>query len=459
MSRTAVLNIVGLTSGLISEENTPAIDRYCKAQPMANFAPTFPALTCSAQATYMTGRDPGGHGIVGNGWYNRSLCEVQFWKQPDALVQGQKIWHFLRDKKPEARTAKLFWWYNMYSEVEYAMTPRPMYPADGRKVFDIYTQPPDIRFEIQKKEELGPFPFRNFWGPAAGIGCSDWIASSALWIEERQRPDLSLVYLPHLDYALQKVGPGDPGIAAELRAIDAVVGRLLDSYAAAGVSVLLLSEYGITAVDRPLHLNRLFREKGWLTVKDELGLELHDPGASKVFAVADHQVAHVYCNDPSLLGAVRELLESVEGVEQVLAPDDLGWGRESVARERGGDLVAVADARSWFTYYYWFDDAVAPDFARCIDIHRKPGYDPVELWIDPGLRFPTLRVLKFLLKKKLGFRGLLDVIPLDAGLVGGSHGRRSEDPWEQPLIVGPTAERVRVDTDVCKAILASCLES
>jgi predicted AlkP superfamily pyrophosphatase or phosphodiesterase len=196
---------------------------------------------------------------------------------------------------------------------------------------------------------------------------------------------------------------------------------------------VLLSEYGLTPVDTPIHLNRLFREKGWLAIREELGLELLDCGASKVLAVADHQVAHIYLNDPSLAGTVRGLLEAQPGIESVLGQS--GKAALGLDHPRAGDLVAVATERAWFTYYYWTDDALAPDFARCVDIHRKPGYDPVELFLDPNIPFVKLKILARLLQKRLGFRMLMDVIPLDATLVKGSHGRRVATPADQPLIL------------------------
>ena len=215
------------------------------------------------------------------------------------------------------------------------------------------------------------------------------------------------MYLPHLDYNLQRLGPSHPDIADDLRAIDEVVGDLIAFFEARAVQVLLLSEYGISDVDHPVHLNRVFREEGWISIKDELGLEQLDCGASQAFAVADHQVAHIYVNDPGLLETVKATVENVPGVERVL--DEAGKREYGIDHERSGDLVAISDPNAWFTYYYWLDDAVAPDFARCVDIHRKVGYDPVELFIDPKLKLPALPIAKFLAKKKLGFRACVSI--------------------------------------------------
>jgi predicted AlkP superfamily pyrophosphatase or phosphodiesterase len=443
MNRVAVINVVGLTESLIGGQ-TPRIAEFCGRGSLAHVSPAFPAVTCTAQSNYLTGKLPSEHGIVGNGWFNRELAEVHFWKQSNHLVQTPKIWDSLRSTHKQATVANCFWWYNMYSSVDYSITPRPMYRADGGKNFDVYSWPYSIREEIKK--DLGEFPFFGFWGPAAGVktpqGSADcasrWIAESAKWIEQKFSPALNLIYLPHLDYNLQRHGPFagttiNPTIVPDLRAIDSIVGDLIDFFGKRGVQIVLLSEYGITNVDTPVHLNRIFRKQGWLALKDELGLEILDAGASRVFAVADHQIAHIYLNDRSLEKSVRGVLEKTPGVEKVLG------GAEKMAagitHPRAGDLIAVAAENAWFTYYYWYDDARAPDFARTVDIHRKPGYDPVELFLDPKIPLPKLKIARRLLQKKLGFRMLMDVIPLEATLVKGSHGRRPTDEKDWPVII------------------------
>jgi predicted AlkP superfamily pyrophosphatase or phosphodiesterase len=453
MNRTAVINVVGLTDALIGE-HTPRIREFAARGSKANIEPAFPAVTCTAQSTYLTGTTPHAHGIVGNGWYDRELAEVQFWKQSNHIVQGRKLWEELRERDPKFTCAKLFWWYNMYSTADYSITPRPMYPADGRKVFDIYTNPGEVRGQIKK--DLGEFPFATFWGPAAGMdspqgppdAASRWIAASAKWIEQKYQPTLSLVYLPHLDYNLQRHGtfteirnpPGVGGyelnaaIIPDLRAIDAIVGDLVEFFRERAVQVVLLSEYGITNVSRPIHLNRLFREhaRPWSKVRDELGLELLDPGASDVFAVADHQIAHIYFNNRKVENNVRALIEREAGATVLGEREKADLG---IDHPRAGDLIAIAPEDAWFTYYYWLDDARAPDFARTVDIHRKPGYDPAELFLDPKIKSPKLKIARRLLQKKLGFRMLMDVVPLDAKLVKGSHGRRPKNISDYPVII------------------------
>lgn len=429
--RVAVLNVVGLTRSVLAE--MPRLLAWSESRELQSFKPAFPAVTCTAQSSYLTGRPVGEHGIVGNGWYDREAAEVKFWKQSNHLVKGKKVW-----ETAGVSCAKMFWWYNMYSSADFAATPRPLYPSDGRKFFDIHTQPMGMREEI--KADLGDFPFPAFWGPKAGIASSQWIADSARWIEEREKPQLNLVYLPHLDYGLQKYGPGASEMAAEYAAIDEVTCDLIAFLEERGVEVLVISEYGISRVSRPVHLNRIFREKGWVQIKDELGRETLDCGGCRAFAVADHQVAHIYLNDHSIADEVREVVRSTAGVEEIREGKEL-WG-EGVGAQRGGDFVAVSEEDAWFTYYFWEDDARAPDYARCIDIHRKPGYDPVELFLDPAIKFPLLKIGIFLAKKKLGLRGLMDVIPLDAALVKGSHGRDTVPVAEQPVVIGKGAASV-----------------
>jgi len=440
MKRTVVINVVGLTEGLLGR-HTPRLDAFRRKGSLRRIDPAFPAVTCTAQSNYLTGRPPAEHGIVANGWYDRTLAEVQFWKQSNHLVTAPKLWDALKARNPSFTCAKLFWWYNMYSTADWSITPRPMYPADGRKFFDIYTWPYEIGPAI--KHELGEFPFYGFWGPAAGVdtpqgradATSRWIAESAQWIEREHEPTLNLVYLPHLDYNLQRFGPDDPRIARDLGEIDTIAGDLIDYFGGRGVQVVILSEYGIVPVRQPVHLNRVFRAKGWLTVREELGLELLDAGNSRAFGVADHQVAHVYVNDQSIINQVRATLESVAGVARVL--DAAGKREYGIDHVRAGDLVVLARDDAWFTYYYWEADARAPDFARCVDIHRKPGYDPVELFADPALSPLALRakVGWRLLQKKLGFRMLMDIVPLDAALVKGSHGVCPSRTTDWPVLM------------------------
>ncbi len=435
MTPTLVLNVVGLTKALLGE-HTPHLSRLAADAVVAPIAAVTPAVTCSAQATYLTGVLPSEHGIVGNGWYFRELCEVWFWRQSNRLIEAPKVWELAKQRDPAFTVANLFWWYNMYSTADWSVTPRPMYPADGRKLPDVYTQPGDLRDELNRK--FGTFPLFRFWGPAADIASSRWITDAALHVLREKAPTLCLVYLPHLDYNLQRLGPdlSHPKIQSDIREVDALCGELIDTAKDSGRQVIVMSEYGITEVRDAVHINRALRQAGWLKTRLEMGRELLDAGASAAFAVADHQLAHVYINTPAVAEDVRRLIANLDGVQTILGEEEK---REvGLAHERAGDLVAISDPDRWFTYYWWLDDRHAPDFAPTVDIHRKPGYDPVELFINPELRFPKLAVGWRLLKKRLGLRTLMDVISTSqVALVKGSHGRPTDDPSLGPVLIAP----------------------
>ncbi len=434
LTRTLVLNVVGLTPALLQQ--APNLSRLARSGGMRPLTTITPAVTTAVQSTFVTGALPRDHGIVANGWYFRDLAEVWLWRQSNHLVEGEKLWEAARRRDPAFTCAKLFWWYNMYSSADIAVTPRPMYPADGRKLPDIHTNPPELRDELQKR--LGQFPLFRFWGPGADIVSSQWIGRCALHVFDRYRPTLTLVYLPHLDYNLQRLGPDHPRIAQDVVAVDEVCGELIDSAQRAGARVVALSEYGITPVSNPVHINRALRQAGYIQVREELGRELLDAGASRAFAVADHQIAHIYVSEPALVPQVKALVESLPGVERVL--DEAGKREQGLDHPRSGELVAIARADSWFTYYYFLDDDRAPDFARTVDIHRKPGYDPVELFIDPQLHLAKARIAWKLARKILGFRYMMDVISLDARLVKGSHGRPTDRPEHGPLVISSEPE-------------------
>jgi predicted AlkP superfamily pyrophosphatase or phosphodiesterase len=430
MRPTLVILVVGLTPAHLGPA-TPRLSALARAGAARPLAPAFPAVTCTVQATFMTGTPPRDHGIVGNGWLFRDLMEVWFWRQSNALVGGEKIWEAGKRRDPAFTCANMFWWYNMAARHDIGVTPRPIYKSDGRKLPDCYAKPAELRDELTGA--LGAFPLFRFWGPATSIAASRWIADAALHVRRTRAPTLTLAYLPHLDYDLQRFGPDDPRIADNLAAIDAVAGDLIADAARDGARVIVLSEYGIARVTTPVHINRALREAGLLKVREEDGGEILDVPQSDAFAVADHQVAHVYVADPSRVAEVKRMVAALPGVERVL--DRAEQGALAIDHPRAGDLVAIARADAWFTYYYWRDDRHAPDFARLVEIHRKPGYDPVELFIDPAIRAPRLAVGWRLAARALGFRTLMDVIPLDATLVRGSHGRLPDDPAAGPLLI------------------------
>jgi predicted AlkP superfamily pyrophosphatase or phosphodiesterase len=427
--RVVVILVVGLTPSMLGPD-APHLRALANDGFMAKLTPVLPAVTCSAQASMLTGTLPREHGIVANGWYFRELSEILFWRQSNRLIQGEQLWETARRRRPELRTAQLFWWYNMYCSAEFSVTPRPIYPADGRKLPSVYSQPPALGRDLQAR--FGTFPLFNFWGPTANIESSAWIARASRVVFDEQRPELTLVYLPHLDYALQKYGPKHPAIRAEIRAVDAEAGRLIEHVRAQGAEVVVVSEYGIEQAQGVVRINQRLRDAGLLTVQETLGWELLDAGASRAFAVADHQIAHVYVRDPADLSRVAELLRNEPGIERVL--DEAGKREVGLDHARSGELIAIAQPGYWFAYYYWLDDARAPDFARTVDIHRKPGYDPVELFLDPDRPLVKLQIAWTLAKKLAGLRYLMNVIPLRPELVQGTHGRVVSGD-EGPLLI------------------------
>ena len=429
MTPTVVLNVVGLTPALLP--HAPNLQALAARGAMRPLSTVMPAVTTTVQSTLLTGELPRGHGIVANGWYFRDLSEIWLWRQSNRLVGGEKVWDAAKRRDPDFTCAQMFWWYNMYADVAFAVTPRPMYLADGRKLPDIHTHPSALRDDLQGA--LGTFPLFQFWGPGAGIASTRWIVDSTLRVLQQHQPTLTLAYLPHLDYDLQRLGPNHPDIPAQVAAVDALCQPIIELMRQRGGHVLALSEYGITEVSRPVHINRALRAAGWLKVRIERGLEQLDAGASDAFAVADHQLAHVYVARPELVPEVAACLAALPGVEAVL--DEAGKQAAGLDHARSGELVAVARADSWFTYYHFLDDAKAPDFARTVDIHRKPGYDPVELFIDRNIAFPKLAVATRLARKMIGMRYLMDVIGLDATVVRGSHGRPTDRPEDGPLII------------------------
>lgn len=333
----------------------------------------------------------------------------------------------------------------MYSGADWSATPRPIYTADGRKIPDHYTYPAGLHDELDAK--LGAFPLFKFWGPASDITSSEWIARATLHVMATRKPTLTLTYLPQLDYNLQRLGPDlkHPRVIKDLEEIDALCGTLIDAADRNGTQTIIVSEYGITPVTNAIHINRALRQAGLIQVRVERGREQLDPGASTAFALADHQIAHVYVEDPARIDDVKALLEQLDGIESVL--DEEGKRAIGLDHSRSGELVAVSKPDRWFSYYYWLDDCCAPDYARTVDIHRKPGYDPLELLIDPEIRWPIVTIAARLAKRKLGMRSLLDVISLkDTQLVKGSHGRPVDDPEHGPLVISSRAELLPLGT-------------
>ena len=432
MKPVLLLDVVGLTSTALA--HMPRLRQLAANGWQSELATVLPAVTCSVQSTMLTGLSPAEHGIVGNGWYFRELGDVYLWRQHNRLVEGEKLWEAARRARGEYAAANVCWWYAMGMTTDVTVTPRPVYHADGRKSPDAYVRPPALHDDLVGR--FGEFPLFTYWGPTADITSSRWIVDATRHVLRTHAPDLTMAYVPHLDYDLQRFGPTSPQADAAAAELDATLAPLLDDAANQGVTVLVVSEYRIADADRPVHLNRILRREGLLEVYVQDGKEQLDPWTSRAFAVADHQVAHVYLGDqqdPALRRRVTDLLRGVPGVDEVL--DREAQARYGLDHERSGDLVVVAEPGAWFTYYFWLDDARAPEYARGVDIHRKPGYDPAELFFDPADRLAKAKAGLNLVKKKVGLRYAMSTVPLDASYVKGSHGRLPDSSADTPLVL------------------------
>ncbi|ARK04519.1 alkaline phosphatase family protein [Cellulosimicrobium sp. MI9406] len=437
MKPVLLLDVVGLTSTALA--HMPRLRQLAASGWQSELATVLPAVTCSVQSTMLTGLSPAEHGIVGNGWYFRELGDVYLWRQHNRLVEGEKLWEAARRAHGEYSSANVCWWYAMGMTTDVTVTPRPIYHADGRKSPDAYVRPAALHDDLVGR--FGEFPLFTYWGPTADITSSRWIVDATRHVLRTHAPDLTMAYVPHLDYDLQRFGPTSPQADAAAAELDATLAPLLDDAANQGVTVLVVSEYGIADADRPVHLNRILRREGLLEVYVQDGKEQLDPWTSRAFAVADHQVAHVYLGDqqdPALRRRVTDLLRGVPGVDEVL--DREAQARYGLDHERSGDLVVVAEPGAWFTYYFWLDDARAPEYARGVDIHRKPGYDPAELFFDPADRLAKAKAGLNLVKKKVGLRYAMSTVPLDASYVKGSHGRLPDSSADTPLVICSDAE-------------------
>jgi predicted AlkP superfamily pyrophosphatase or phosphodiesterase len=422
-----LLNCVGLTPRLLPL--APRLSTLATSGWLANMPEVLPAVTCTAQATLLTGTSPSVHGIVANGWLFRETGEIRFWQQSNRLILAEPVYATLQRIHPRFKVAKLFWWFNQGAAVDLSVTPKPWYGIDGDKIFDIATTPIDLGSKLKSRH--GPFPFPAFWGPMAGLASTRWIADAAASVIRDEHPDLTLVYMPHLDYDPQRFGPSGTDMARCVRQLDDCCEPILDAATAIGAQVWVVSEYGHCDVSTSIMINRTLRTAGLLTVRDgPLGEQL-DVLGSHAFAVVDHQLAHIYTdNVPRTL----DVLAAVPGIDRCYSGDERAM--IGLDHPRSGEIIVLAKPSHWFAYNFWLDDRRAPDYARCVAIHHKPGFDPSEMLFDPALRWPKLHAARRLIQKKLGFRTRFDVVPLDPSGVRGSHGLAAVDPMDRPILIG-----------------------
>lgn len=395
-----VINIAGLSPKLLKhEEKLPNITKLKKEGIYRKMDPGFPALTCPVQATLLSGKPPKDHGIVGNGYFDRENLRPQFWRQENSLVNGPRIWDVMKEKNPESKIAVFFWQNSKYINADFVVTPSPLHTDKGIIEW-CYSKPPGFYEELVKK--LGKFELKSYWGPFANEDSSRWIVEAALCTLKTELPDLLLLYIPHLDYFCQRFKPDSREVIDELPFIDSLVSKFLDfreSYGRDEVVIFIVSEYGFSNVEEVVYPNRILRENGLLKVR-EIDGEYIDYELSDAFALVDHQIAHIYCK-PKVVDLVRKIFEDSEGISDVV--DREGQRNLEIDHDRSGELIISSSKNGWFSYYYWFDESKLPFFARNVDIHNKPGYDPCELFFeDKG-------------------------ISLDPGNIRGSHGLPPED--------------------------------
>ncbi len=414
----------------------PRLGELTAAGAMVDLVPSFPCVTCPVQATMTTGRPCSEHGVIANGFYWRDRRRIEMWTSPNDCINRPQLWDLLGSHDAALTSAVWFPLHAKECGADYVCLPAPVHNPDGSESLWCYTRPVDLYGEL--RDVLGHFPLQHFWGPMANIRSTDWIVDSAVVAARRWRPNLSYIYLPHLDYAAQRTGPESPAAVAAVAELDAALGRLIDGCHEVYDDEplwLVAGEYAISPVDHVVYPNRVLREAGLLAVREEDDGEHLDLNASRAWALTDHQLSHVFVTDadPATTARVAELFAEQPGIAEVVAGDQLG--QYGLNHGRSGEVVLISTPDSWQAYYYWLDDAKAPGFARTVDIHRKPGYDPVELHFDPATRS----------------------IPLDATLVSGSHGAPAVDRSQRTVLLSSEAgvlpAKTVADVDVAGIVL------
>ena len=399
VKRIIVIDIVGLESKHISEQTTPNIFKISQTGETRELQTVFPAVTCTVQSSLLSGSYPEVHGIISNGLYDRQHYSVSFWEQSSNLVQADRIWDVIKMHQNDSKTAVLFWQNTMYSNADFVLTPRPLHMED-KMIMWCYSKPPGSYEKLSDK--IGKFDLTWYWGPLVSKRSSEWIEMATEYVLENEKPNFLFTYIPHLDYSFQRNGTSYKNLNDDLRFVDELVGKLVKKVSSLGMledtQFIIFSEYGFTDVNSDIPLNSIFRENDLVAVREIEGNEYLDLEHSNAFAMVDHQVAHIYVKE-NYSNQVTKILEGIKGIDMIL---DINLKQQyRINHQRSGDLIAISNKDKWFSYYWWFDQLKAPSFSRRVDIHRKPGYDPVELFFDPSTKS----------------------IPLNGKLVKGSHGR------------------------------------
>ncbi len=336
----------------------------------------FPALTCTAQASLRTGLGVPGHGVVANGYFDRTLRKALFWEQSSRLCEGPRIWDSFRASG--GKVAQLCLQQSLGDSCDIILSPAPVHKHHGGMIQSFHSKPEGFYEELCG--QMGSsFNLMSYWGPFASAKSSEWIAGAAAGTMRKLGSGSALVlcYLPHLDYDLQRFGPESPQAAKAFQKLEAILSGLLASAKANGFSTMLLGDYEIESVSKAAFPNRALREAGLFRTRTVKGMLYPDLHSSSAFALADHQVAHVYAEPGESLSKLKSLLSGMEGVARVIERP----GSE-IDHPRSGELLLEAASGFWFAYPWWGKPSEAPDYATHVDIHNKPGYDPCELFLS-----------------------------------------------------------------------------
>jgi predicted AlkP superfamily pyrophosphatase or phosphodiesterase len=396
-----VLDIVGLDVTHISSGLVPTISDLASNGEYGYLKPVFPSVTSTVQASILSGKYPNQHGIISNGLFDRENIQTLFWEQSSKLVQSERIWDILKKKNNNIQTSVLFWQNTMFANSEFVITPRPIHLENGHMDMWCYSRPPEYYEEVS--QSIGEFDLYSYWGPLASFKSTEWISKSVEFTMEKHKPNLLYAYFPQLDYSSQKFGKNSNQVKDDLKKIDIVVNSIIEKIKKLGIiedtEFILFSEYGFNDVNEGISINKILREKGLLVTRTIKNKEYIDFEYSKAFAIVDHQIANIYLNKHEDKTNVKKVLENIPNIEMIC--DDKEKQNLKIDHSRSGDLIAISNKDKWFSYYWWNDDDKAPTFTKTVDIHRKPGYDPLELFFNHETKS----------------------IPFETSLIKGSHGR------------------------------------
>ncbi|HXS60297.1 MAG TPA: alkaline phosphatase family protein [Candidatus Sulfopaludibacter sp.] len=420
-----VLDIVGLDISHVSSGLLPTISDLAGIGECGYLTPVFPSVTSTVQSSVLSEKYPNQHGIISNGLYDRENYQVSFWEQSSKLVKSERIWDILKKKNNDLKTSILFWQNTMFANSEFVITPRPIHLENGQMDMWCYSRPPGYYEEVSNI--IGEFDLYSYWGPFASFKSTEWISKSVEYTLEKYKPNLLFAYFPQLDYSSQKFGKNSTEVKVDLEKIDEVVSSIIKKTKKLGIfeetEFIVFSEYGFNDVNDGISINKLLREKGYLAIRTIKNNEYIDFEYSKAFAMVDHQIANIYIKNPEDKNFVKEILEEVKGIEKIC--DDKEKRELKIDHSRSGDLIAISNKDKWFSYYWWFEDNKAPTFTKTVDIHRKPGYDPLELFVD----FKTKS------------------IPFETTLVKGSHGRPFNLETKEGLSTFISTKKIELDNN------------